>query len=227
MLRSIIDRLYKRTRATSDGLDPRLPPATIIYFLGSKVAQRARAIFRGQPRGFVSTRVRLRGRRLLTVGTNVSIGHGVLIDAVSETGVTLGSRTTIDDFSIIRASGVLRNLGVGIEVGSNTSIGAFNFIHGGGGVSIGSNCLLGPNVALFSENHIFDDPTRSIRSQGERRASVRIGDDVWVGAGSTILSGVSVGTGAVIAAGSVVTKDVQPWTVVGGVPAKHIRGRDE
>jgi acetyltransferase-like isoleucine patch superfamily enzyme len=132
---------------------------------------------------------------------------------------------TVDIGAVLRGSGVIRNLGVGISVGQNSAIGAFNFLHGGGGIDIGSNCLLGPYVQIFSENHDISDDMTPIRTQGEVRGRVIIGNDVWIGAGSIVLASVNIGDGAVIAAGSVVTKDVAAFAVVGGVPAKFIKSR--
>lgn len=226
MYRDILNKIYNRSRNLESGFDPRVPTSAILGFLSTKLAQRMRSILSGRPSCFAASNVRITGRSLLTTGENVYLGHGVSINANSVDGIKLGNRTTVDDHAILRASGVLRNLGTGIDVGDNTSIGAFNFIHGGGGVKIGSDCLLGPNVSIFSENHVFDNVSIPIRSQGERRSQVYIGNDVWVGAGAIIMSGVSIGSGAVIAAGSVVTKDVEPRSVVGGVPAKFIRSRN-
>ncbi|MBT2538271.1 acyltransferase [Arthrobacter sp. ISL-69] len=91
---------------------------------------------------------------------------------------------------------------------------------------IGANCLLGPNVTVLSENHEFSNTTVPIKSQGNIRNAVRIGDDCWVGAGAKILAGVTIGHGSIIAAGAVVTKSFEPYSVVGGVPAKIIRLRE-
>ncbi|WPU08585.1 acyltransferase [Pseudarthrobacter oxydans] len=123
------------------------------------------------------------------------------------------------------ATAVIREQGVGVEVGDDTSIGRSNIIWGQGGVKIGANCLLGPDVSIFSENHVYADPRVPIRLQGNHRAGVTIEDDCWIGAGSTILAGVVIGRGSVIAAGSVVTKAVDANTVVAGVPARIIGQR--
>jgi acetyltransferase-like isoleucine patch superfamily enzyme len=64
-----------------------------------------------------------------------------------------------------------------------------------------------------------------MKEQGVTRSFIKIGDDVWLGAGSTVLAGVTVGRGAIIAAGAVVTKDVPSFSIVGGVPAKIIKSR--
>ena len=94
---------------------------------------------------------------------------------------------------------------------------------------IGNNVLFAGNVTLLGKNaHTFDTPCKTIWS-GERgeTAPVTVEDDVWIGFGSIIMSGVTIGAGAVVAAGSVVTKDVPPCAIVGGNPAKIIKYRFE
>jgi acetyltransferase-like isoleucine patch superfamily enzyme len=89
-----------------------------------------------------------------------------------------------------------------------------------GGIDIGEDVMIGPNVQLISSGHPLDPATR--RSQ-ITTAPIRIGRGVWIAAGATVLQGVTVGEDAVVAAGAVVTKDVPPRTLVGGVPAQVIR----
>lgn len=87
-------------------------------------------------------------------------------------------------------------------------------------IRIGDNCLIGPNVGIYTAGHRLEPEGRVLDVYG---LPITIGDDVWIGGHSTILPGVTIGDGAVIAAGAVVTKDVSPRTLVGGNPAKLIR----
>lgn len=112
-----------------------------------------------------------------------------------------------------------------ITFGSDVTINEFTYISGYGGVEIASDVLIGHRVSIVSSEHIFSDTTRSIRSQGVVAKSVKIENNVWIGANSTILSGVTIGEGSIIAAGSVVNNDVPPLAIVGGVPAKIIKMR--
>ena len=89
-----------------------------------------------------------------------------------------------------------------------------------GGIDIGDDVLIGPNVHLISSGHPLDP---AIRRSQITTAPVRIGRGAWIAAGAMVLQGVSVGDDAVVAAGAVVTKDVPPRTLVAGVPAQVIR----
>jgi acetyltransferase-like isoleucine patch superfamily enzyme len=88
-----------------------------------------------------------------------------------------------------------------------------------GPIHIGKNVLLGPNVAIFSSNHGIA-PHELIRRQAGRDSPIHIGDDVWIGANSVVTSGVTIGQGAVIGAGAIVTRDVPAMSICGGVPAR-------
>lgn len=111
------------------------------------------------------------------------------------------------------------------DFGKNITIEKNVFINSGchfqdqGGIEIGDGTLIGHNVVLATINH-------AIAPHEKRKnyyAPIKIGNNVWIGSNATVLPGVTIGDWAVIAAGSVVTKDVAPYTVVGGVPAKEIR----
>lgn len=91
-----------------------------------------------------------------------------------------------------------------------------------GKVVIGKNVLVAPGVVIAGGNHRFEQVDLPIILQGGVAEGVIIGDDVWIGANSVITDGVSIGAGVVVAAGAVVTKDVLPFTIVGGVPARSI-----
>lgn len=88
-------------------------------------------------------------------------------------------------------------------------------------IFVGDGCLFGPNVTICTAEHPLSPAER--RKGMQYNLPVRIGNDVWVGAGAIILAGVTIGAGAVVAAGAVVNRDVAPLTVVGGVPARVLR----
>lgn len=96
----------------------------------------------------------------------------------------------------------------------------------GPGVFLGAYTMFGPNVKIVGNDHVFDVVGSPIVFSGRPvLKKTVIGKDVWVGANSVILAGVTIGDGSIVAAGSVVTRDVLPFTVVGGVPARFIKPR--
>lgn len=91
-------------------------------------------------------------------------------------------------------------------------------------IRIGDNCLIGPNVGIYTTGHNLSPEDRYKTGYAK---PITIGDDVWIGGNSCVMPGVTIGNGAVIAAGSVITSDVAPMTMVGGVPAKYIKNVNE
>jgi maltose O-acetyltransferase len=119
-----------------------------------------------------------------------------------------------------------------VEQGADFGSGVGRFLGKGSGYGvrakiypcrIGEHVMMGPEVVILDRNHRFDDPTRPIGEQGETESRPPvIGNNIWIGTRAIILPGVRVGDGAIIGAGSVVTKDVAPYTIVGGNPAKVV-----
>jgi acetyltransferase-like isoleucine patch superfamily enzyme len=167
----------------------------------------------------------LHGRHL-HAGRRFSMEEGCFIMALSKRGVVFGERCTVGRLATIAPTNpLLGEPGEGLRVGDQSNIGPYSFIGCSGFIEIGDRVLMGPRVNLLAENHEFGRTDVPIKEQGVRREFIRIEDDVWIGAGATILAGVTVGRGAIIAAGAVVTRDVPPGAVVGGVPARVIKQR--
>lgn len=113
-----------------------------------------------------------------------------------------------------------------ISLGNNSGIGIRAQIENN--VTIGNDVMMGPDCMIFTRNHEFADTDRSMCLQGFSQVKdVVIEDDVWIGARVIILPGVKIGKGSILGAGSVITKNVEPYTVVGGNPAKLIKRRKE
>ncbi|HBB66162.1 MAG: hypothetical protein A2049_04980 [Elusimicrobia bacterium GWA2_62_23] len=121
--------------------------------------------------------------------------------------------------------------GVRLLSPGNVSIGDFCCINhgtdigGAGGVEIGNYVLIGPNCQIITANHKHSAWDVPISRQWIEEAPVKLGDDVWLSANVVVLPGVTIGRGAIIGAGAVVTKDVEPFAIMGGVPARLIKYR--
>lgn len=118
-----------------------------------------------------------------------------------------------------------------IKIGYATTLGKNNLL--GGSISIGNYCQIGADVAIHATNHpisymstyinknLFNGELKELKENNK----IEIGSDVWIGHGVIIVGNIKIGNGAILAAGSVVTKDVLPFSIVGGVPAKEIKKR--
>ena len=174
---------------------------------------------------FLGSHVAFHHSHLLSLGKSVVIEDYVTIDALSKNGVQIGDNVKIARFSIIECTGVIRNVGEGVSIGSNSAVGAYSYLGGQGGLRIGENVIMGPRVNFHSENHNYEDMATPIRLQGETREGIIVEDDCWVGAGTIFLDGSYLEKGCVVAAGCVVNKHFPAYSILGGVPAKIIRSR--
>jgi galactoside O-acetyltransferase len=116
-----------------------------------------------------------------------------------------------------------------LEIGDRVSLNANVYIIAcsGGKILIGNDVIIGPNVVLRSSDHTFDDLSVPIRQQGHTPGTIVIEDNVWIGANVTVVGGVRIATGSIVAAGAVVVDDVEANSMVGGVPARLIRKREK
>jgi len=116
--------------------------------------------------------------------------------------------------------------GKNLSIGNDVDLAQGVLITTNGGVRIGDRTLIGYKSQILSANHIVPPKPGRIFGSGHTMSPVTISNDVWIGASSIILPGVSIGEGAIVASGSVVTKDVPAFAIVGGNPAQIIRHRD-
>ncbi len=120
--------------------------------------------------------------------------------------------------------GAFFGFGERVRIGNNSSLGENSRL--AGPVNIGANVMMGPDVIILTNNHEFARTDIPMIQQGLRPISpVCIGDDVWIGARAILLPGVTIGHGAIVGAGAVVTKHVPPFAIVAGNPARIIRSR--
>lgn len=169
--------------------------------------------------------VRLRFANFITLHKGVYLDSRTYLHACPN-GIEIGEDTIVMQGAILHVYNFRGLPDAGIKVGKNSLIGEYCVIRGQGGVTIGDRVYTSPFTQIIAVNHVFDDRTRPFTEQGITAQGIVIEDDVWLGAGAIITDGVRVGQGAVVAAGAVVTKDVAPYTVVGGVPAKVIKEID-
>lgn len=152
-------------------------------------------------------------------GRGSAIRFRTRIDVLPFNKFSLGSRSVIEDFCTV-------NNGVGdVIIGDDTLIGMSNVIIGP--VTIGNNVIMAQNIVASGLNHEYRDINVPIMNQSVTTAQITIEDDCWIAANCTITAGVTIGKHSVIAGGSVVTKDVPPYTVVAGNPARPIKQYDE
>lgn len=233
LVRALTEKLYQIVKKEAYIIPDWIPAGTLLLELSGRAWMALRGLFYrpffGEVRGllFVGQRVRLRAAKRIHLGRNASLHNHVYIDGLCRDGINIGYNFTLREESIIESTGILSAPGDGLEIGNNVGISQYAFIAVRGKIRIGDNVIIGPYVKIYSANHNFDDPDRLIREQGESRQGIVIGNDCWLGAGSTVLDGVHIGDGCVIAAGSVVTRDVPPYSVVGGIPAKLLKSRKE
>jgi len=162
---------------------------------------------------------------------NIKLGHGVYLDQGSYLhaaphGIEIGSGSIVMHGAVLHVYNFRDLPQSRIKIGRDSLIGEYSIVRGQGGVVIGDRVYTSPFTQIIAVNHVFDDPNTPFVDQGITAEGIVIEDDVWLGAGAVITDGVRVGKGAVVAAGAVVTKDVPPHTVVGGVPAKVIKSID-
>lgn len=112
-----------------------------------------------------------------------------------------------------------------VEIGDYTFINENCILSGHANLKIGNFVMIGPNCLISTSDHRYSEYQKPMRLQGLILAPIIIEDDVWLGANVVILPGVRVKRGSIVGANSVVTKDVDAFTIVGGVPAKLIKGR--
>jgi acetyltransferase-like isoleucine patch superfamily enzyme len=170
----------------------------------------------------IESHVRLRFTSHITLERGVYLDQGVYLHATPN-GIHIGENTIVMHGAVLHVYNFRGMPQSGITIGRDSLVGEYSVIRGQGGVTIGDRVYTSPFTQILAVNHVFHDPSRSFVDQGITAEGIVIEDDVWLGAGAVITDGVRVGKGAVVAAGAVVTKNVAPYAVVGGVPARPIK----
>jgi acetyltransferase-like isoleucine patch superfamily enzyme len=176
-----------------------------------------------------------------STGRGVVFGSNVVLRHPGK--LKLKNNIVIDDNSVLDAKGsdnqgiaIGDNVFVGrntiiycqngdVEIGDNANIGSNCQVFSASKVRIGKNVLVAAYTYLVGGGHNYEDPDIPIIEQGRTAKGIDIGDNVWLGAGVKVLDGVTIGEGAIIAAGAVVTEEIPPYAIAGGIPAKVIKLR--
>jgi len=169
----------------------------------------------------IGVRVRRMAYRPLfkNCGKNLNIDSNVTI--LGFENIELGDNVSFMKNSYVYAhDGGVLIIGNNFTMNSNSQLGA-SF----GKIIIGNDCAIAPNCVLRASNHTFDNPDILFREQGHTYGEIIIEDDVWIASNCVITANTKIGKTSVVGAGSVVTKDVEAYSVVGGVPAKIIKKR--
>lgn len=219
------------TKKRFEQWDKRSIISTFLWLIPLMIRGIVKRLFFKQSKGFlllVGKNTVIRQPHYLSVGKEFIAEDYCEINCLSKRGIVLGDRVSIGRYALIRPTNFYGGgeIGEGLKVGDNSNIGSYAYIGCSGYIEIGNNVMISPRVSIYSENHNFADISIPMKEQGVTREFVKIEDDCWIASNSVILAGVTIGKGSVISAGSVVTKDVPPYSIVGGVPAKVIKMRE-
>ncbi len=184
-------------------------------------ARAYRGLLAGMGRGCVFGRsVALRCPGRVALGDRVMVDDLVVLDAKGAT-----SRIRLGNDILVGRSTILSCNEAVIETGDLISIGPFCFFASKGGIRLGSGVSIGSGTHLMAGGHVSADPEVAILKQARTALGITVEDNVWIGSGTKVLDGVTIGRNSIVAAGSVVSKDVPEYSVVMGNPARVIEKR--
>jgi acetyltransferase-like isoleucine patch superfamily enzyme len=156
----------------------------------------------------------------IRIGSRAKLQSGVRLNNYGQ-----NSKISIDDRVILDRGVDIRTQSSGhIKIGKHTFVGSYVCLVGKS-ITIGEYCLIASQSGIYAANHNFADPTRKIRGQGFSFKGIVIEDDCWLGNGVRVVDGVTIGQGSVIGAGAVVTRDIPPYSIAVGVPARVVASR--
>jgi acetyltransferase-like isoleucine patch superfamily enzyme len=184
------------------------------------VIQKIKSILRRSWNFFLSKKIKFINNGNLIIGEGCKISRKAKISVGSGATLIIGNGVTVDDFTKITV-----HPNSTLKIGRNVYISFNSIISSNCNVEIGNDSLIAHFVTILDTNHVYENNKLNINQQGGISKPIYIGDDVWVAAGTIVLPGVVVGSHSILAANSVVNKDVQESSIVGGVPAKLIKYR--
>lgn len=162
---------------------------------------------------------------VLRIDPNIYICKNVIIEKGVVIRSQYGGKIYIGEACEISRGVQILTHGGDITIGSNSTVNPYTIIYGQGGTNIGNSVRIAAHCTIVPSNHIFVDKNKPIYEQGLSKKGISIENDVWIGTGVCILDGVTIKTGCVIGAGSVLTKSTESFSIYFGVPAKKIKNR--
>jgi acetyltransferase-like isoleucine patch superfamily enzyme len=222
---NIISRLAKNIKGENYCLDPNLNTLALMIFSADRGIMLTRGIIKLRKPIFLGRHTKLQFKRQIKFGNYSTLHDNVHINALSRSGITLGQRTSLGRYSILRCTSHPGELGEGIIIEDDVGIGSGSYLGGWGGIRIRKNTIIGERFTVHSDNHLFNDLTKLIRLQGVIGMPVDIGENCWIGSNVTVLGGVKIGNGCVIGAGTIVLKNVPENSIVVGNPGRIVRSR--
>lgn len=228
-MKALIEKII-RFRNPSFQFDPSLKFVVIMHFARLQCISLLRGFkvcfhFRNPKKMMLGKGVHFFMLSRIIWGRYLKLGEGAFLSALGKEGISLGNNVGIGAFSRLILSTSFNHIGAYIKIGNNVGIGEFAYMGGAGGLSIGDDCIIGQYFSCHPENHIYHNLDQPIRLQGVNRMGIRIGNNCWIGSKVTVLDGVNIGAGCVIAAGAVVTCSFPENSVIGGVPARLLKTR--
>lgn len=183
-----------------------------------------KALLKADGLPLIEHNVRLLCPANIRLGKNVYLDSQVYLHALPA-GITIGAGTSLMYGTVFHVFNYRDLPQAGITVGQHCFFGEYTCIRGQGGVRIGDGVYTGTQVQIAAVNHVYSDPDKFIKDQGITAQGITIEDDVWLGSNAVVVDGVTIGKGCVVGAGAVVTKDLPPYSVAVGVPAKVVKDR--
>ncbi len=224
MIKSLTSLLLRAT-GRKTVLDAEIPSGLLATFMLARGGELLRGVLRTRRPVLLGPGVRLRGRGRIKFGRFVSIGPECTIDGYGSTGTSLGDGSRLGRGCVVTVTSHLSRLGRGFSLGPNSGLGDYCHIGASGGIAIGRGRHRGTVRVAALQEHVFKDVDTPIRLQGTTEQGIVIEDNCWIGARVTILDGTVIGSGSVVAAGAVVKGVFPPMSVLGGVPARVLKGR--
>ena len=185
-----------------------------------------KALLKADGLPLIEHNVRLLSPANLRLGKQVYLDSNVYLNALPG-GITIGDGTSLMHGTIFHVFNYRDLPHAGIFVGKHCFFGEYTCIRGQGGVHIGDGVYTGTHVQIAAVNHVYDDPDTYIKDQGITAQGITIEDDVWLASNVVVVDGVTIGKGSVVGAGGVVNKNLPPYSVAVGIPARVVKDRRE